>query len=95
MTRYNGTHPLPSGLLLLLREGPEPAMDHDLAGNDIGFAEGITLVLRGIILNGRTSENDARIETEIRLTDERFVKSRQDSRGLKNRTTTNSFTKNE
>ena len=39
-------------------------MDHDLARNDIGFAEGITFVLRGIILNGRTSENDARIERD-------------------------------
>ena len=70
-------------------------MDHDLARDDVGFAKGITLVLRGIILNSRASENDAGIETEVGLADERFVKSRQDSRGLQNRTTTNSFTKNE
>ena len=95
MTRYNGTHPPPSGLLLLLREGPEPAVDHDLARYDIGLAKGITLVLRGIILNSRASQDDARIETEIRLADERFMKSRQDSRGLKYRTTSNGFTKNE
>ena len=92
MTRYNGTHPLPSGLLLLLREDPEPAMDHDLAGNDIGFAR-YHLCLRGIILNGRTSENNAGIETEIGLADGRFVKN-ANSRGLKYRTTTHGFTKN-
>ena len=83
MTRCNGTHPLPSGLLFSF-ERVEARHGLRLVPTTLVFLEGITFVLRRIILNGRTSENDP-VETEVGLATS--FGGRQDSRGLKNRTT--------
>ena len=67
--------------------GPKPAMDTTWPATTLVLPRVSPLFCEDL-LNNRASENDAGIETEVGLADERFVKSRQDSRGLKYRTTT-------